>query len=505
MPRVTMPVLLVLALLLPAVFSGCTSREDSLREARERCRNVIGVWANCYVDSSVTPPVLREPSGLHWIDVDEDGDLRLRLHAELRMNVTMHVDDHDISFDDGVLNLWDEFIGRPSEDGESIPLTYTGWDGRRHAFLFRRVHGYDTLRMLKRIYGEHDRPFVHERVPDLRDGIPTASFAAVDVDSLPLLELLEDVRDGDFGDIHAILMMKDGRLFLEEYFGAEGRLHGNATAAFVRSRGHSIQSVSKSILSTVVGIAIAEGLVPGTDTPVRELFPEYNHLLAGGKRDMTLHHLLAMNCGLEWNGLQVSMTDSTNDTHRMLRSHDPLAFLFSRPLRLPPGLTFNYNNGCYHAVQELLDRRLPGGTGAYAQRVLFTPLGMGETEWRPAGAPVPLARDLARFGLLCLRNGEWNGARLVPAEWLARATTNHQRAGLTPYGYFWWLREHPVAGRKLRCVDAIGDGGQHVLLFPDIDFLIVVLAGNYQRRVPGLAEALERRILPAVMGGNDRR
>jgi len=482
-------ILLVLLLLF-----SCRSREERIAETRTRCADVLGFWTMTFDDGSPHPP-----TALKWIDVDEDGDLMERLHVELQWNAFMRVDNEDIAFDDGMLQFYDEFSGRMDVGAEKVRLSYRTWDAREITFVLRRLDDPDTIRMMKEIYAERSASIMPLPVPDLRDGLAVASFAELGVDSIPLIELLGDIHDGNYGDLHSLLMMKNGRLFLEEYFGADGALHGPATAKFLRRQPVSPQSVSKSVLSALVGIAIDSGLIPDVNTPVAELFPEYAHFLEDRKLEMTLEHLLAMNSGLEWNGPSVAMTDTTNDTNRLQRHEDPLAFLFSRRLRHLPGKVFRYNNGHYHAVQELLDCRIPDGTGAFARRVLFDSIGCDSVRWGRQSAPHLRPRDMARFGMLYLRKGRWQGRQIIPAEWVTVSTVNHQQPGQTRYGYFWWPQKYITAGDTLSCITAIGSGGQYILLFPSIDFLLATTANNYDRRTRDLRATLEDVILPAVM------
>ena len=483
-----------LALLLLAA-SSCATREERVAAERDRCGDIIGFWRVTYDGPG------RSPSSLKWIDVDDDGDLITRLHVELKWNIFMQTDDDEISWEHDSIAFWDEFTGRMLDDRETIRLTYTGFNGKQHPFVMNRLRDADTIRLLRDVYASRSAGADLLPVPDLRDGLRVGSFHACGIDSLPFAALVQEIHAGDYGDIHCLLMSVDDTLFLEEYFGAGGQLHGPAVASFLRRTHHQVQSVSKSMLSAVTGVACDSGLLPPVSTPVAELLPEYASLLAEKKRDITLHHLLAMNTGLTWNESGVSLGDSTNDIHRMHTRRDPSAYVLSRPLRTLPGRAFVYNSGCYHLVQEIIDRHVGTTTGELAFRALFAPMGCDSLPWEKGGAPHIRARDLWRLGSLVLHDGAWQGRQLISRDWVARSTANQQHPDQTAYGYFWWPQRYHVQGDTMHAVAAIGSGGQYLLLFPELDFIALVLAGNYEEHYgTRLREVMETVVLPAVRG-----
>ena len=278
--------------------------------------------------------------------------------------------------------------------------------------------------------------------PRLDDGWDTASPASVQLDEAPLRALSERLRDGTYKNIHSVLLVKDGRLVAEEYFtgcNAEGK-----EQTFDRDTLHSLQSVSKSVNSILIGIAIDQHLIAGVQEKVAKFFPERAELFAdGGKDALQLKHLLSMSAGLAWTESGFPYTDARNDAFGLNRSNDPLGYVFAKPVAAPPGREFNYHSG----LSIVLGQVVRGASGLdpdkFAERHLFGPLGIANYRWgrlpdgsvHTGGGLWLRPRDMAKLGQLFLDGGRWQGKQIVSEEWV-RASTR-QQAPYRGYGYQW--------------------------------------------------------------------
>lgn len=260
----------------------------------------------------------------------------------------------------------------------------------------------------------------------------------------------------------ALLLVRGGRLESEHYF-------GDCTA----DQNHGLASAAKSITSLLTGIAIAEKRVPEVETPVSHWFPGFPNANA------TLADLLTMRGGLPYERkLQVAMH----------RAPDWLAFIRSQALARPPGERFLYSGFDPILLAAVLQNASGQPLDAYAKETLFTPLGITGTVWEGdesglinGGSQLAMtARDLARIGLLCLRNGRWQDRQIVPSEWLEESTAN-QVGGAPWYGYYWWKlpAETEASDPRLAgCYFASGAGGQHLIILPQLDTVLVRLGEN---------------------------
>lgn len=345
-----------------------------------------------------------------------------------------------------------------------------------------------------------------------------AHDAGFDVERLAALT--RDLREGRWGNIHALLISRNGQLVYEEYFeGLDERIgEGERHVVFAPSTLHDIRSISKTVTATLVGIALDQGLLPSVDTPLAELLPDYRHLLTGPKATLTLRHVLTMSTGLAWDEDSLPYTDLGNDERRLSLSDDGVAFVLARDLVMPPGSTFQYSGGSTNLLAEVLKRATGEPLEVYAERVLFEPLGITNWEWQPTGnvRPSPYAglrltgRDLAKIGQFHLDGGVFADRRIISEAWTREAIRSHVTVpadDTTPdfvledgYGYQWWSSRFSFPTGVHEVATAIGNGEQRVLVIPHLEMVATFLAGFYDDTENGWTpeRILMEAIIPAV-------
>jgi CubicO group peptidase (beta-lactamase class C family) len=294
-------------------------------------------------------------------------------------------------------------------------------------------------------------------------------------------------------NVHAVLVVRSGKLVFERYFSGSdevpGRFYGSRVedVAFNADTLHNIKSVSKSVASLAVGIAIDRGLIRSINEPIFSFFPELSDLRSPEKDRIQLVHALTMSMGLAW----VEATPATgddNDEVRMHRASDPCRYVLGLSATAPPGQAFFYNTGALTLVSAIVRKATGHPLDEFARTALFEPLGITSFEWSrvkgdsDAGGGLRLRpRDMAKIGQLVLAGGRWNGRQIVPKAWIETSTesklkaTEHQS-----YGYLWWLGQSRLNGRMVDWVGALGRGGQSIRIVPGLDLVVVVTAGYYQ-------------------------
>ncbi len=355
----------------------------------------------------------------------------------------------------------------------------------------------------------------------LNDGWRTASADSVGIDSARLSALTASVRSWPELGVHAILIERSGRLVYEEYFDAFDQRWGEPLGRVSMSREmlHDLRSVTKSVVSALVGIALNAGAIRTLDDPVIGWFPEYPDLATAERRRVTLAQVLGMTSGLEWNE-DIPYTDPRNDEIRMTRDPDPLRYALSRPFVHEPGTEFNYNGGSTQVLAAVLSRATKTPLRDYVRKVLFEPLGITDFEWLGDVAGLPNAasglrlrpRDLAKFGSLYLHAGRWNDKQIIPAAWVEQSTRRHFKfrprtgpdaGGEFGYWYFWWYNCVPAAAGLIEVRAAVGNGQQRVFVMPGLDMVVTILAGRYND--PGAStlgsKILRDHVIPAVKTG----
>lgn len=263
---------------------------------------------------------------------------------------------------------------------------------------------------------------------------------------------------------------------------------------------HEVASVTKSVLSMLVGMAVAQGRIAGLDTPIVALLPE----LADANTDpraqlLSVRHLLTMTAGFQ------------GSERRFI---DPKArdrFAMSRRFEADPGTRFRYDNPAADLLAAALARSVGETPAAYAQRQLFAPLGIERFEWAVdeqgkhhgfSGLKLRL-RDLAHLGQLMLQQGQWDGKRLLPEDYVRASGTAHSAGGPPvglPYGYLWWVSQATSAPVPFV---ASGFGGQFIWVDPALELVVVATsemsAGSAARQQA--LDLIRRQILPAVSHG----
>lgn len=332
-----------------------------------------------------------------------------------------------------------------------------------------------------------------------------ATPGSVGLDSVMLQRLHEAAESGAFPNLHAILIARDGRMVFERYYSGFGPENLQYTA-----------SVSKSVGSILLGIAIGQGLVPGVsaddvDVPLREILPEYADALAdSAKRDLTLHHVLTMSAGLEWDEQSHPYSDPRNDWIRASRSDDPVGFVLARSMVVRPGSAFNYNGGLSITLAHLVERGTGMRADQFAERFLFAPLGITDYRWDHLANGMtdtdgglhlrPL--DMAKLGQLYLNGGVWRGEHVVPEVWARASVREHMVSeGQPNYGYQWWCGDFQFAGHSAFAFLASGHGGQKIYVFPDLELVVVITHEVFDNPAGELHNGaiLARYVLPAAV------
>jgi CubicO group peptidase (beta-lactamase class C family) len=251
-------------------------------------------------------------------------------------------------------------------------------------------------------------------------------------------------------------------------------------------------SMGKSFTSALVGIAIDEGKIPGVQSKLVDYYPQW----AGSDREqITIEHTLRMSTGLMWDEDYVIEHASSSDVvHLVFTTESPLDYVVSKPLEFPPDTMFEYSSGNTLLLSGVIQKATGKRAGDYAQEKLFSKLDIKGAEWWRAKTGETLtyccldmtSRDFARFGLLYMQHGVWDGEQVIPADWVdASLTSAPTYAG---YGYQWWLEGKTDNALPPDLFMANGHDGQFIYIIPSLG-LVVVRNGHYDKfDGPAIAE-----------------
>ena len=313
------------------------------------------------------------------------------------------------------------------------------------------------------------------------EGWRTSTPGEQGIDSQKLEQMLAVIQEKDI-NIHSFLIIRNGYLVSETYFGGYGQ-----------DEKHDLQSVGRSFTATLIGIAIDKGYIDGVDRRIVDFFPERRIAnLDPRKEDMTLEDLLTMRTGFEWQEVEGAF-----DSMKM--SPDWTQYVLDMPMADQPGTRWNYCPICSHVLSAILYETTGINPRDFAEQYLFAPLGISGVVWMKDPDGIPLGaggfqltpRDMAKLGYLYLRNGQWDGQQVVSSDWVQKAAYQHVDVTFNEhfgYGYHW------ITAPAMEGYAALGGGGQIILVLPKYDLVIVTTAWTEE----SIFELIDQYILPAV-------
>lgn len=297
---------------------------------------------------------------------------------------------------------------------------------------------------------------------------PTTTPEAQGFDSTKLAEAMVAWREQGI-PIHSLLLIRNGYVVADATFYP----YDGQTA-------HDVASVTKSVMTTLIGIAVDQGKL-NLDAPMVSFFPDRTIAnLDARKEAITVRHLLSMS-----SGLQCTRDGMENDTvSAMHGSPDFVQFALDLPTATDPGSSFLYCSPAIHLLSPILQQATGMTTLEFARQNLFEPLGITDLAWErdPQGyyqgwGDLSLyPRDMAKIGQLFLQNGQWEGQQIVPREWVEEATAVHMTSSTDdPYGYGWWLSPETEGVYR-----AAGRLGQNIIVLPSLNTILVTTGGGFE-------------------------
>ncbi|MEM7453473.1 MAG: serine hydrolase [Planctomycetota bacterium] len=356
---------------------------------------------------------------------------------------------------------------------------------------------------------------------------PVSTAEEQGIEQAAIDQLVADIESGKYGLLDHFLLIRNGYIVADHHFEYDYEEiasefdptnhqynydHPAWHPYYDGSELHSLQSVTKSVLSAAVGIAIAGGHLNGTTEKVLPYFEDYEFDRSDERKGkITLADLLTMRSGIRW-GTDAAYGTGEHSTDLLEASDEWIQFILDQPMDADPGTVFEYNDGASVLIGKVLSEATGKRADLWADERLFSPIGIGEFYWKitpdgevdTEGGLYLKPHDLARIGLLFSRNGMWRDQQVIPESWVQKSTSPII-PDLAPgnddfdrgYGYQWWIHQHD--GERSTVYSASGYGGQFLQVVPGKNIIVVFNAWN----IHGGQEmshqlALEQRILPAV-------
>jgi CubicO group peptidase (beta-lactamase class C family) len=347
---------------------------------------------------------------------------------------------------------------------------------------------------------------------------------SVGVDSQVIDSIHSDIEQGKYGLIDHFLIIRHGKLIADHHYKHDYNSiaqkydttnfqynydHPDWHPYFRHTELHTLQSISKSITSMVLGIVLEQNKKIDINTKCLPFFKEYASAISDPvKQTISLEDLLTMRSGLTWDE---AAYDGTDDCTKMEKTDDWIEYVLTKPMDTIPGRVFEYNSGASVLLGKLV--RIISGEriDKLAEKVLFKPLGIKDYYWKTTpygeidseGGLYLSSKDLAKIGQLILNMGKWDGNQIIPESWITACTSpvvpdvNPRVGTKTGYGYQWWVPKHNNG--KSEIIAGRGYGGQFLMIVPKEDLVVVFNSWNiHGNPEKSTIRILEDRIIPGL-------
>ncbi len=305
------------------------------------------------------------------------------------------------------------------------------------------------------------------------------------LDSSKIYDLINRIENNTYPELHSLLIVKNDSLIIERYFNG-----------YSRNIIHTLQSVTKSFTSAMIGIALEEGVLNSIDTKILDFFPQYTDIqnMSDWKREIKIKDLLNMRSGTDYSE---GFTNSPHDQlNRLRRGWD--IFYLNRPMVAAPGTRFNYDSGGVILLSAILKSTYGSHADVFADQYLFPQMEISQKLWYKnddghphTGGGLSLKPiDMIKLGMLYLNKGKWNEIQVVPESWVNKSFEMH--INLEPvfpgdpyirgYGYLWWILKPATKSKTNQYVyAAMGALGQYIFVIPEYNMVVAVTGGasNY--------------------------
>lgn len=339
-------------------------------------------------------------------------------------------------------------------------------------------------------------PSAPEGSIDLSVDLQIATPASQGVDASKLTAAFDHAEHVE--GLLGLVVVRNSLLIAEAYYGDNDLDYPN-----------HVRSVTKSVISMLIGIAIEEGFIKNVDESIDVYLNDAVDNIPEDKKVITIEHLLTMTGGFQW------FESGGTGYNEWILSSDHIDYVLDKPLSDQPGQRFNYNSAAVHLLSVILSEATGMRTLDFAKKYLFEPLNIQHVRWDinnrgyyNGGAGLQLSgRDMAKLGILFLQDGFSGNKQLVHPAWVLVSTEQHQQMGYSygalksvHYGYLWWLNKDSPYNAFL----AWGYGGQFIYCIPDLNLVVVTsaewrgISGRVEQQVQAILDLIVNHVVPVV-------
>jgi CubicO group peptidase (beta-lactamase class C family) len=342
----------------------------------------------------------------------------------------------------------------------------------------------------------------YHKPADMHDGIAVGDIANSDLGVATANTIVRAVLDGTYKDVHSVLLFYRGKLVMEEYF-----------YGYNAQRPHQLRSATKSVVSTLTGIAMDQGAITGVKERVLPAMSYSSYANPDPRKAaVTIDNFLTMSSGLDCN-------DHTSTSPGRETVIDDTPDWVKATLDLPiiddPGTKAYYCSGGVSVVGRLIENAVHLPLPEFARANLFGPLGVAQSDWKwnynltnadKEYSQIYLRpRDMLKLGVLFMDDGRWHGRQIISESWAHTSLAEHSHVDGDSYGYFWWRHlfnvKTPHGTQQITIPAAQGNGGQKIYVAPQFHLVAVFTGGAYNGGSTPPNTIMEKIILPPLLSG----
>jgi CubicO group peptidase (beta-lactamase class C family) len=315
--------------------------------------------------------------------------------------------------------------------------------------------------------------YVYKTPEKNSDGLEVGDLKTVFKTPQPILDMVKETIKGSYPDVHSILIYKDEKLILEEYF-----------YGYAKDEPHQLRSATKPFIGALVGIAIKKGMIKSEQDKLLPYFRKQYDSIANldeAKKEITIEHFLNYRHGMD---CENDNPKSEGNELKMMESEDWVKHTLDLPMVQIPGKKSSYCTGCALTLGRLIEIATGEKLEKFAKENLFTPLGISNYNWRFAPDQSSVTtfsqmyltpRDLVKLAKLYKDGGKWQDQQILPESWVEK--TFDMEDG--DYGFLWEHKYFVIDGKRYDSYLASGNGGQKINIWPELNMITVFTGGNY--------------------------
>ncbi len=369
----------------------------------------------------------------------------------------------------------------------------------KNAPVINLFNAKDSSYALEKTIPDLKKAFINSTPENQKDGIPVGELGTDGGDRDLIFNLAQEIANNKHDLYDSLLIAHQGKLIFESYY-SRGRI----------DLPHFQMSTTKSYTALAIGRAIQLGYltIADLDKPIVSFLKKLNpEMFVKGVENITLHKAMSMRSGLNINWNKIN--ELKKFPEKLKGQALIQAYLEnSAPVSEKPQ-AFRYQNVDADLVMQVLDAVVPGDAKSFIKNELLGKMGISIYRWDndisglPAGAydTSMTSRDMIKWGTLVMNKGKWQGRRLLPEAFIAKATSEIISTDIhnTSYGYFWWQTDMKVGDKNYFSKSARGGGGQYIMVFEQLDLLVVVTSHNIPGSDDNTVMLIQNRLLPAFV------